>query len=145
MLSHVSLKRWEVFCFGFWETLEMDARTTQQLQRRNKFQWEDNGGGASGRAAASCPDDPSLIPLGIGLLSISGATIKQGLHGGATGSPLKMFGCASFLLLKVIKTYRWATLWSAGLASSDPGSNPAFDFRISDKTCMFFFLTSSTR
>ena len=33
-----------------------------------------SGGGASGRAAASCPDDPSSIPLGTELFSLS---IKQ--------------------------------------------------------------------
>ena len=33
-----------------------------------------SGGGASGRAAASCPDNPSLIPLGAGLFFLS---IKQ--------------------------------------------------------------------
>ena len=33
-----------------------------------------NGVGASGRAAASCPDDPSSIPLGTWLFSLS---IKQ--------------------------------------------------------------------
>ena len=48
----------------------------------------DSGGGvASGRAAAACPDNPSLIPLGAGLFSLSTnqwCVLNQVLHGGAT-------------------------------------------------------------
>ena len=32
---------------------------------------ESSGGGPSGRAASSCPDNPSSVPLGPGLYSIS--------------------------------------------------------------------------
>ena len=58
-----------------------------------------SGGGASGHAAAGCPDDTSLILLGAGLFSLS---IKQWRfliqvpHGGATFTdfPKKSLSCA---------------------------------------------------
>ena len=46
-----------------------------------------SGGGASGRAAASYPNNPSLIPLGAGLFSLSckqWRILNQVPHGGAT-------------------------------------------------------------
>ena len=45
-----------------------------------------SGGGTSGRAAASCPDDPSLIPLGAGLFLFRSQwrVLNQVPNGGAT-------------------------------------------------------------
>ena len=46
-----------------------------------------SGGGASGRAAASYPNNPSLIPLSTGLFSLSckqWRILNQVPHGGAT-------------------------------------------------------------
>ena len=55
------------------------------------------GGGASGRAAASWPDNPSVIPLGAGLFSLSinqWHFLNQVPCGGATLTDFPKIGLA---------------------------------------------------
>ena len=65
-----------------------------------------SGGGASGRAAAACPDDPSLILLGAGLFSLSinqWRVLHQVPRGGTTLTDFLKIGFALQLEAKQVR------------------------------------------